>query len=206
MVMYSSENEGLDTLRRFFTKNGKLIAMLLVLGLCGLFGWKYWQNHQMTKQVQSSEIYQGLTAKLTEIESDIQVEAEKFTQDNSNSYSVFTALQLAQSSVKAGNYQQAAERLLAAQSKTKDENLHALTALRLARVQLQEKQYDAALKTLTSVKGTGWIAQVEDVRGDILVNKGDLSAAKAAYSKGIESDASQALQALMRIKLNNLSG
>ncbi len=45
----------------------------------------------------------------------------------------------------------------------------------------------------------------QDVRGDALLSKGDTAGARAAYSKGVESNASQALQALLRMKLNNLS-
>lgn len=45
--------------------------------------------------------------------------------------------------------------------------------MRLARVQLQMKQADAALKTLDSIKGEGWTAIVADLRGEILLSKGD---------------------------------
>ena len=41
--------------------------------------------------------------------------------------------------------------------------------------------------------------------GDVLLAKGDAKGAREAYSKGIESNASQALQVLLRMKLNNLS-
>lgn len=46
---------------------------------------------------------------------------------------------------------------------------------------------------------------MQDVRGDVLLAKGDVKGAREAYSKGIESNASQALQVLLRMKLNNLS-
>ncbi|VEI73930.1 Uncharacterised protein [Serratia fonticola] len=77
--------------------------------------------------------------------------------------------------------------------------------LRLARIQMQEKKLDEALKTLDGVKGEGWMAMMQDVRGDVLLAKGDSKGAREAYSKGIESNASQALAAVMRMKLNNLS-
>ncbi|VEB55932.1 Uncharacterised protein [Salmonella enterica subsp. enterica] len=52
-------------------------------------------------------------------------------------------------------------------------NLKAVINLRLARVQLQLKQADAALKTLDAVKGEGWTAIVADLRGEALLSKGD---------------------------------
>jgi predicted negative regulator of RcsB-dependent stress response len=54
--------------------------------------------------------------------------------------------------------------------------------MRLARVQLQMKQADAALKTLDSIKGEGWTAIVADLRGEILLSKGDKQGARAAGS------------------------
>ncbi len=58
--------------------------------------------------------------------------------------------------------------------------------MRLARVQLQMKQADAALKTLDSIKGEGWTAIVADLRGEILLSKGDKQGARAAWEAGVK--------------------
>lgn len=65
---------------------------------------------------------------------------------------------------------------------TSDENLKAVINLRLARVQVQLKQADAALKTLDAIKGEGWTAIVADLRGEALLSKGDKKA-RAAHGK-----------------------
>ena len=77
--------------------------------------------------------------------------------------------------------------------------------MRLARVQLQLKKPDEALKTLDGIKGEGWVAIVADLRGEILLNKGDKQGARAAWEAGVKSDASPALSEMMRMKINNLS-
>ncbi|MDU7283322.1 MAG: tetratricopeptide repeat protein [Escherichia coli] len=64
---------------------------------------------------------------------------------------------------------------------------------------------DAALKTLDAVKGEGWTAIVADLRGEILLSKGDKQGARAAWEAGVKSDASPALSEMMRMKMNNLS-
>lgn len=115
------------------------------------------------------------------------------------------ALQLAQHEVDQKNFAKAEQQLAWAQGQTKDENLKSLIDLRLARVQLQENKLDDALKTLDLIKATGWVAMAQDIRGDVLVKKGDVKGAREAYSKGLASDASQSLQGLLRMKLNNLS-
>ncbi|MNC16477.1 hypothetical protein D3C75_643320 [compost metagenome] len=76
---------------------------------------------------------------------------------------------------------------------------------RLARVQIQQKQSDAALKTLDSIKGEGWVAIVADLRGEALLSKGDKQGARDAWSKGSNTDASPALREMMQMKINNLS-
>ena len=55
--------------------------------------------------------------------------------------------------------------------------------LRPARIQLQQKQADDALKTLDSVKGEGWTAIVADIRGEALLSKGDKQGARDAGAR-----------------------
>ena len=83
--------------------------------------------------------------------------------------------------------------------------LKALINLRLARIQVQQKQADDALKTLDSIKGDGWTAMVADIRGEALLSKGDKQGARDAWSKGVASGTSPALREMMQMKINNLS-
>ncbi|TQI81727.1 putative negative regulator of RcsB-dependent stress response [Serratia fonticola] len=205
MEVYTTENEQVDALRRFFTENGKALAVGVVLGIGALVGWRYWQSHQNTSMMEASQSYEQASVALASGKADDVAAAEKFIQANSNSYGVFAALQLAKHFADQGDFAKAEQQLVVAQSHAKDDNLLASVNLRLARVQLQEKKLDEALKTLEGVKGEGWISLMQDVRGDVLLAKGDIAGAREAYSKGIESNASQALAAVMRMKLNNLS-
>jgi predicted negative regulator of RcsB-dependent stress response len=64
---------------------------------------------------------------------------------------------------------------------------------------------DGALQTLTGIKQEAWSALADDIRGDALIIKGDNQAARDAYDKALKANPPQALQALLRMKLNNLS-
>ncbi|WP_367298598.1 YfgM family protein [Hafnia alvei] len=205
MEVYSTENEQVDALRRFFIENGKALAIGVVIGIGALLGWRYWQNHQQAEMTGASQSYQQASEALTSGKADGVALAEKFIEKNANNYGVLAALQLAQHEVDQKNFAKAEQQLVWAQGQTKDENLKSLIDLRLARVQLQENKLDDALKTLDLIKATGWVAMAQDVRGDVLVKKGDVKGAREAYSKGLASDASQSLQGLLRMKLNNLS-
>jgi predicted negative regulator of RcsB-dependent stress response len=191
--------------RRFFAENGKALAVGVVLGIGALVGWRFWQSNQNSNMMAASQSYQEASDRLAAGKPDDVAAAEKFIQANSNSYGVLAALQLARHFVEQNDFAKAEQQLALAQGQTKDDNLLSMINLRLARVQLQEKKLDDALKTLDGVKGEGWTAMTQDVRGDVLLAKGDAKGAREAYSKGIESNASQALQVLLRMKLNNLS-
>lgn len=204
MEVYSTENEQVDAIRRFFSQNGKFLVLGIVLALAALFGWNYWQSHQQTNMMDTSLSYQKATATLHGEKKDT-APTEAFIKNNGNNYGVLAALQLAQTLVEKNAFADAEKQLAWAQNQTKDDNLKALVDIRLARVQLQENKLDHALKTLDQINAPGWVAVAQNIRGDVLVKKGDAKAAREAYSKGLASDGSQALQALLRIKLNNLS-
>ncbi|MGL4860444.1 MAG: YfgM family protein [Enterobacteriaceae bacterium] len=192
--------------RRFFRENGKAILFGLVVGFGALFGWKYWQGHRGDMSAQRAAEYEQVSKEVEEGTPERLAQAEKFVQGNDNNYGVFAALQLARKLVNEKHYDKAIVQLQTASKYASEPNLHALIALRLARLQWQEKQYDAALKTLSELKEGGWSAQMENIRGDILLAKGDQAGAQDAYKKGIGiQGTSQALKNLMQIKLNNLS-
>jgi predicted negative regulator of RcsB-dependent stress response len=203
--VYSTENEQVDALRRFFIEYGKALAIGVVIGIGALLGWRYWQSNQQAEMTGASQSYQQASEALTGGKADGVALAEKFIEKNANNYGVLAALQLAQHEVDQKDFAKAEQQLAWAQGQTKDENLKSLIDLRLARVQLQENKLDDALKTLDLIKATGWVAMAQDIRGDVLVKKGDVKGAREAYSKGLASDASQSLQGLLRMKLNNLS-
>lgn len=205
MEVYTTENEQVDAVRRFFAENGKALAIGVVLGIAALGGWRYWQSHENNALTEASASFQQATTALTDNKADSVANLEKFAQNNSNNYGVFAALQLADHFVQAKDFANAEKQLNQASQLSKDENLLSLVNYRLARVQLQENKLDDALKTLDNVKGDGWMAMQQEVRGDVLLAKGDTKGARDAYSKGLDSKPSQTLQTMLRMKLNNLS-
>lgn len=205
MEVYGTENEQVDALRRFFIENGKALAVGVVLGVGALVGWRFWLNHQDNNAMASSTSYQQISDRLVEGKAEDIASAEKFSADTNNSYGVLASLALARHHADQKDFAKAEQQLIQAQSQTKDADLLSLVNLRLARIQLQENKADDALKTLDAIKLAGWSALAAEVRGDALVSKGDNQAAREAYNKGLDANPPQALQAFLRMKLNNLS-
>lgn len=85
---------------------------------------------------------------------------------------------------------------------TKDAALKPLLTFRVARLQAEQGQFDDALTQLTSIQEKSWAGRVAELRGDILMRKGDSAAAYAAYTEAQQAeDASQTLQ----MKLDDLA-
>ncbi|KAB8308188.1 hypothetical protein EH228_14045 [Erwinia endophytica] len=206
MEVYSNENEQVDALKRFFTQNGKALVVGVIIGVGALAGWRYWSSHQEGSNQQASNAYQQVVTELDSSKPETLDTAAKFASDNHNTYGALISLELAKRYVDGNQLDKAAAQLQSGLKDTKDANLQAVLNLRLARIQLQQKQPDDVLKTLDAIKGDSWTAIVADVRGEALLSKGDTKGARDAWSKGINSDASPALREMLQMKMNNLPG
>ncbi|RPH28315.1 hypothetical protein EHN07_09550 [Buttiauxella warmboldiae] len=205
MEIYENDNEQVDAVKRFFAENGKALVVGVVLGIGALVGWRYWNGQQTESAMASSLEYQTVTEAVRADNPATLNAAEKFAADTKNTYGALASLELAQKYADSNDLAKAAAQLQQGLANTGDENLQALINARLARIQIQQKQADAALKTLDGIKGEGWVAIVADLRGEALLSKGDKQGARDAWSKGSQTDASPALREMMQMKINNLS-
>ncbi|MBD9642108.1 MULTISPECIES: YfgM family protein [Pantoea] len=205
MEVYSNENEQVDALRQFFANNGKFLAVGVIIGIAALGGWRFWSSHQEGTDKAASAEYQQLTSAMQADKPDSLEAVATFASENNNTYGALASLDLAKQYVETNQLDKAITLLQSGLKDTKDANLQAVINLRLARIQLQQSQADAALSTLNNVKGDGWTAIVADIRGEALLSKGDKQGARDAWSKGAESQASPALKQMLQMKMNNLS-
>jgi len=203
--IYENENDQVDAIKRFFADNGKALAVGVVLGIGALVGWRFWNSHQADNAREISQAYESAVSALQAGKQDSYAAAEKFAADNKNSYGALASLELAQRYVEKNDLQKAAAQLQQGLAATNDENLKSMINVRLARIQVQLKQQDAALKTLDAVKGESWSAIIADLRGEALLSKGDKKGARTAWENGIKNNASPALSEMMQMKINNLS-
>ncbi|MDD1792716.1 tetratricopeptide repeat protein [Enterovibrio makurazakiensis] len=199
MDVYTTEEQQVEAIKTWWRDNGKAIILGAVIGLGGLYGWRYYQSEQETSREQASEAYMQVVGALAAGDADAQEKAAAFIQSNDSSYSALVELQLAKTFVEAGDLVKAAEHLRSVQA-SKDDSLKATATLRLARVEAQQGNVDAALKELDSVTAESWKPQVEELRGDIQLRKGDTAAARLSYAASIAAASNPVVQ----MKLDNL--
>ena len=204
-MAYSIEEEQeINQLKEWWKENGKTIIVAFILGVGGMFGWRYWQAHQAEQIAQASAQYDALIYSAEQDEQAKKANIEQFVQANSKTaYAVFTLLDEAKKATEKQDFAAAEANLNQALTQSQDEVLTSIVALRLSAVQFQLGQLDNALTTLNQVKGESFNARKALLTGDIQVAKGDKVAAKNSFDQAQQSG-SQLEQQMAKMKLNNL--
>ena len=204
-MAYSIEEEQeINQLKDWWKENGKTIIIAFILGMGGMFGWRYWQAHQAEKIAQASAQYDSLIYSAQQDEQAKKANIEQFVQANSKTaYAVFALLDEAKKATEKQDFAAAEANLNQALTQSQDEVLTSIVALRLSAVQFQLGQLDNALTTLNQVKGESFNARKAILTGDIQVSKGDKVAAKNNFEQAQQSG-SQLEQQMAKMKLNNL--
>ena len=204
-MAYSIEEEQeINQLKDWWKENGKTIIVAFILGVGGMFGWRYWQAHQAEQIAQASAQYDALIYSAQQDEQAKKANIEQFVQANSKTaYAVFALLDEAKKATEKQDFVAAEVNLNQALTQSQDEVLTSIVALRLSAVQFQLGQLDNALTTLNQVKGESFNARKAILTGDIQVAKGDKVAAKNNFEQAQQSG-SQLEQQMAKMKLNNL--
>jgi predicted negative regulator of RcsB-dependent stress response len=104
--------------------------------------------------------------------------------------------------VEAGSLDEALAQLEWAKAATEDQALISVISFRLARLKAEQGEFDAAVSELAAINDESWAGRVAELKGDILLRKGDAEGAYAAYTEAQQADdASQTIQ----MKLDDLA-
>ncbi|HDM8170514.1 TPA: YfgM family protein [Vibrio harveyi] len=203
MELYDTEEQQVEAIKDWWKENGKAVIIGAVVGLGGLFGWRYYQDSVIQASEAASQSYTTVMNALQTKGADAQADIQAFIDSNKvKEYSVLAALQLAKVQVDAKDLSAALEQLKWAQSNTKDAALTPLISYRIARIEAEMGNFDAANAELGKVTDAAWTGRIAELRGDIALRQGDNEAAYTAYTEAQQAaDASPALQ----MKLDDLA-
>jgi predicted negative regulator of RcsB-dependent stress response len=201
--IYDDEEQQVEAIKNWWQENGKAIVVGAVVGLGGLFGWRYYQDSVLEAQEALSQQYNTISDAFAMQSASANEDALAFIDANKGEeYAVLASMQLAKSYVAAGELEQGLAQLELAQSSTKDAALKTVLTVRKARVMAELEQFDGALEQLATVTSSGWQGRVAEAKGDILLRQGNKEAARTAYLEAQQSvDASQ----LIQLKLDDLA-
>jgi len=208
MEIYNNEEQQVEAIKRFWKQNGTSILAGIAIGLAGLYGFRAYQDNQLAQIEAQSSQYANLIEQNNAEGADKKawlVAAQTFIEANSGSnYAVLTALLAAKEAAFAKDFAVAEKQLSWVLANTKAPELLAVATLRLARVQTEQANYPAALKTLEAKLPESFVAQQQELKGDVLVKSGDEVKAKAAYLAALAA-AEAGKNPLLQVKLNELA-
>ena len=207
---YLSEKEQWEWVKTQVRENAPAVLGAIVLAVAAVFGWRWWQARldqtrltagakylQMVQALEGGDRTRALVA-LGELERDYA----------GSPYADQGKLLAARVYVDEGALDKAAAELTHVADKSKDHDLALIARLRLARVEIAQRQPDTALATLAAVQPGAFAALYHEVRGDAYYAKGDKAGALAEYrsaQSGGPSGGDSGDSSLLALKVADLS-
>ena len=205
-----TEEEQLAQIKEWGQQNGKPLLFGGALALVLVFGWQFWQKHQLNQAHSSSTVYQQLlnaaleeggadTAEVSRLGNLLQKEFA------GSHYAQYGSLFVAKVAVESGRLDEAATELQAVLDKPADKTLEELARQRMARVLAAQDKAEDGLALLDGEAVDAFAASREELRGDLLVQLQRPEEAHAAYSKAKELLSQDAAIGGLQLKLDDLA-
>lgn len=192
------EHEQSERVREWLRRNGSALILGIALGLAAIGGWQWWQRHQATRQFQAAADYQ---AAVDAIKANDKAAAGKVQAVPEGIFRTLAQLELARSQVQANQADVAMATLRSIH--TENPELAAIVNQRLARVMIDAKQADAALKLVAN----GDSLAVLEVRGDAQLALGQRDKARDSYSKALlKAEVGSPQRRVLELKLTEAGG
>ncbi len=188
METHVTDEQQLETIKKWWQENGSSIVTGVILGLAVLFGAKAWFAWRENIAQQASDIYTAMMSSLQQGDSTVTAErAGMLISDYSGTpYAALAGLAIARLKIEEGALEAAQTQLQWAVDNADTDYVRNIARLRLARVKLALKDADGAWAVL---EGAGPAAGTDvmflELRGDIDSARGDQEQAAAAYRQAL---------------------
>ncbi|MFV8783610.1 YfgM family protein [Microbulbifer sp. SA54] len=192
MADHLTEEEQIESLKRWWKENGSGIVTGVVLALAAYFGWQWWQGKERADAEAASNIYQGFVEAVSANEgkpdnkqlTTAQSLARELKDDYAKRiYAAQASLRLAALAAEKNDLETAAKELQWAIDNTSDDALKYVATRRLAAVKAARGEEQEALALVSGNVPSEFAALYAETRGDILVQQGDKDAARKAYEE-----------------------
>ncbi|WP_028312847.1 YfgM family protein [Derxia gummosa] len=210
MAYDHQEQEQLEALKAWFQTWGKAIAAGAVVVAAAFGGWQGWQAWQQKKANAAALVYDELQQAAQAAKADdVKRLAGTLAADyKGTAYAAMGALVAAKAELAGGDAKGAQAHYEWVIANAKLEEFAAMARLRLSGVLLDQKDYDAALKAVSTGMPAAFEALAADRRGDVLAAQGNKAEARKAYVEALDKLAvkreNQGLRQIIEIKRDAL--
>ncbi len=207
MEIYQTEEEQVEAIKRWWDKNGKKALTLIAIVLLSVVASQQWVKSQQSKIESAAELYSQMLNAYDQDWGQSQEMGRSIIAGYSGShYAVLSSLMLAKGFVEHGDLGAAETHLNWVVVNAKDETHQLLAKIRLARVNLAQNRPDDALALVNAIKDSEFSALVNEVKGDIYLQKGDRTQARDAYAQALSGYASlPQKRSVVQMKLDDLA-
>lgn len=201
------EQEDLDRLKAWWKNYGTSVIVGILLGVAVLVGFRYWTQYSEQRLLAAAGIYEQMFQNFGAGKKDETVEAGEMLikEYASTPYAAMAGLLLARLDFDAGDAIKARQRLQWVLEHADDPAATHAARLRLARLQLDGGEKEAALALLNVGDRSGFEAEYEELKGDILAAQGQREAARQAYREALKRlPQGSAYAPVLNMKLDDL--
>lgn len=202
------EQEQLDAFKQWWAKNGNMVLIALGVAVACFIGIQAWKHHQNQQSLEASAYYQELMQTSADnLKATQALSAQLMENYEATPYAGRAAVTAAKVNHAAGDSKSAKSQLEWAIANAQEEVVQSVARLQLAAIQLSEKAYDQALKTLEQKNNVGFEGLFADMRGDVLAAQGKTDDARKAYQEALAKlDAQGPYHQYVAHKLEALGG
>ncbi|AHG59806.1 YfgM family protein [Buchnera aphidicola] len=186
-----------------FLKRKTIFFIVFILFITsGLFYYRYF--FPISKTNLQCLKYEEIINKINTNQPENWHEAEIFIIKNNNIYGTLTSMFLAKKYISENKLNEAFIQLDNSLKYTKEENLKNILKLRIAKIKIQKKEHNAAMDILKSINNRNWINIIEQIKGDIFLNKKNKKLAIQHWKKSFSLETSNASKEIINMKINEL--
>lgn len=205
---FLTDDEQGEALKTWWRENWAWVLSGIVIGLCLLGGWQYYQRFNIKRAEAAADALDQFAAAQASDQTKVEALFKDLTDKYAATpYAMQAQLLQAQDAVGKNDFA-GAEAALRAVMAGKDPELAQVAKLRLARVLIEQGKNDDALTLLDVSKAGAFVAQMHEIRGDALYAKQDQNGARGEYEAALAAYKSEsgADVSLLELKLLDLGG
>jgi len=205
MSAYEQQHD-VERFRAWWKNYGNALLMGIALGIALLYGNKYWQSYKEKERLAASELYLEVLSGQQQRRGDLVGRAtEQLIKDYAATpYAGMAAMVAAQLAYEAGDSAGARVRLNWVLENTRDSAQRHAARLRLARLHMSVKEFDAALALTQPKSVDGFAAEYLELRGDALRALGRSDEARLAYDEALKHLAASGYRSALQMKRDDL--
>lgn len=183
MSVYMTEDEQLETMKKWWRRYGNIVTVFLSLILLSIAGFRYmhWHHDKLTQQASVTYEHMMIALSNQNIKSVRSYANELIKDYNHSVYSDVAHMTLAKIYVSKNKLEKAKEELLAVANKSDMTALKQMAKIRMARILAAEKSYSNALKELGTIDDQTYLPVINELKGDIYGANGQYQEAITAY-------------------------